>query len=162
MNLPFSHVDSRDPFERSLVFRWIRSWSALALFALLLAACGGDNKGDEESSGETQAACTRSALTDSPDLPKGWPELSEVTYTLQQEQGPTTVVEGYFDGKLQAAHDDFKRELEASGFTILFDEIEESDSEVSWKGKGRSGQVALREECGSDDKIFVHVTNRPA
>ena len=144
------------------MFRSIRSWSALALFALLLAACGGDSKSDKESSGETQAACSRSALTGSPDLPKGWPDLSEVTYTLQEQQGPTTVVEGYFDGKLQAAHDDFKRELEASGFTILFDEIEENDSEVSWKGMGRSGQVALRNECGSDEKIFVHVTNRPA
>jgi len=144
------------------VFRSIRSWSAIALFALMLAACGGDKKGDEESSGETQAACTRSALGAAPDLPKGWPDLSEVTYTLQTEQGPTTVVEGYFDGSLETAHDDFKRELEAAGFTILFDEIEEDDSEVSWKGKGRSGQVALREECGSDDKIFVHVTNRPA
>ena len=135
--------------------------SALALLALLLAACGGDDKRAEESPGETQAACTRSALAASPDLPKGWPDLSQVTYTLQTEQGPTTVVEGYFDGKLQAAHDDFKRELQAAGFTVLFDEIEEDDSEVSWKGQGRSGQVALRNECGGDDKIFVHVTNRP-
>ena len=144
------------------MFQSIRSWSALTIFAFLLVACGGDKKSEEESSGETQAACTRSALAGTPDLPKGWPELSTVTYTLQAEQGPTTVVDGFFEGTLQAAHDDFKRELEASGFTILFDEIEEDDSEVSWKGKGRSGQVALREECGSDDKIFVHVTNRPA
>jgi len=144
------------------VFRSIRTCSALALFALVLVACGGGSKNEEESSGETQAACSRSALTGAPDLPKGWPNLNEVTYTLQEEQGPTTVVEGYFEGTLQAAHDDFKRELETAGFTILFDEIEEDDSEVSWKGMGRSGQVGLREECGSDDKIFVHVTNRPA
>ena len=46
-----------------------------------------------------------------------------------------------------------------AGFTILFDELEDNDSEVSWKGQGRSGQVALRNECGSSDKVFVHVTN---
>jgi hypothetical protein len=144
------------------VLRSIRPCVFFSAVTLLVAACGGDNKSDAESSGEAQAACTRPALTDSPDLPKGWPDISEVTYTLQAEQGPTTVVEGYFEGTLETAHDDFKRELEAAGFTVLFDEIEEDDSEVSWKGEGRSGQVGLRKECASDDKIFVHVTNRPA
>ena len=75
--------------------------------------------------------------------------------------GSTTVVEGYFDGDVKAAHDEYKRELDAAGFTILFDELEENDSEVSWKGQGRSGQVALRNECGNDSKVFVHITNRP-
>jgi hypothetical protein len=90
--------------------------------------------------------------------------MAEVTFTKQSDQGPTKVVEGYFSGDITAAHDDFKRELQAAGFTVLFDELEASrgDSEVSWKGKGRSGQVALREECGSKDKIYVRVTNRPA
>lgn len=139
----------------------IRSWALVAVFTALLAGCGG---GDSESSGagdELEAACTKSALTEAPDLPKGWPEMGEVTFTQQSQQGPTTVVEGFFEGGLQAAHDDFKRELEAAGYTVLFDEIEEDDSEVSWKGRGRSGQVALRNECGSSDKIFVHITNRP-
>ena len=88
--------------------------------------------------------------------------MGEVTYTQQSDQGPTKIVEGYFDGDIKAAHDDFKRELSDAGFTILFDELEDHDSEVSWRGQGRSGQVALREECGSPDKIYVHVTNRPA
>lgn len=141
--------------------------AALALFALLLAACGGG--GDNSSNGselnkEAQAACSGSAMTATPELPTGWPDMGEVTLTQQSDQGPTKVVEGYFDGDITAAHDDFKRELEASGFTVLFDELEadRGDSEVSWKGEGRSGQVALREECGSKDKIYVHITNRPA
>jgi hypothetical protein len=140
----------------------IRWWTLLAAFAFMLTACGGDKKENESSSGETEAACTSSPLSGTPDLPRGWPDIAEVTFTQQSEQGPTTIVEGYFDGDIEAAHDDFKRELEAAGFTILFDELEEDDSEVSWKGEGRSGQVALREECGSSDKIFVHITNRPA
>jgi hypothetical protein len=143
--------------------RTFRRGAALAVFTLLLAACGG---GGSESKGETskeaEAACTGSALSTAPDLPKGWPTLDQVTYTQQSDQGPTTVIEGYFSGDLESAHDEFKRELDSAGFTILFDEIEEDDAEVSWKGQGRSGQVALRNECGESDKIFVHVTNRPA
>jgi hypothetical protein len=142
--------------------RSIRSWSVLVAFTFLLAGCGGSDGKSSESSDEVEAACTKSELSEAPNLPQGWPDMAEVTLTQQSDQGPTTVVEGYFDGDIQAAHDDFKRELEAAGFTILFDEIEEDDSEVSWKGEGRSGQVALREECGSEDKIFVHITNRPA
>jgi hypothetical protein len=142
--------------------RSIRWWTVLAVFAFLLGGCGGgDGKSEGEGSNEAEAACTGSELTESPELPQGWPDMGEVTFTQQSEQGPTKVVEGYFDGDIEAAHDDFKRELEAAGFTILFDEIEEDDSEVSWKGEGRSGQVALRNECGSSDKIFVHITNRP-
>jgi hypothetical protein len=39
--------------------------------------------------------------------------------------------------------------------------LEEHDSEASWSGEGRSGQVALREDCADSDKIYVHITNRP-
>ena len=141
--------------------RSIRPWAFAAAFALLMAGCGGSESRSSESASEAEAACTKAALATAPDLPPGWPQLSEATYTQQSQQGPTTVVEGYFAGDVEAAHDDFKRELDAAGFTILFDELEENDSEVSWKGQGRSGQVALRNECGSDNKVFVHITNRP-
>lgn len=139
--------------------RWLALIGALAL---LLAGCGGSG-GDSESelSGEAESACSGSELSDAPKLPAGWPDMGEVTFTQQSTQGPTEVVEGYFEGDIQAAHDDFKRELEAAGFTILFDEVEENDSEVSWKGEGRSGQVAIRNECGNNDKMYVKVTNRP-
>ena len=142
--------------------RHLRGLALVGALGLLLAGCGG---GDGDSEGdlgqEAEAACSGSELSDAPRLPAGWPVMGEVTFTQQKTQGPTEVVEGYFDGDIEAAHDDFKRELEAAGFTILFDELEEHDSEVSWKGEGRSGQVALREECGDSDKIYVKVTNRP-
>jgi hypothetical protein len=35
-------------------------------------------------------------------------------------------------------------------------------TEISWKGAGRTGQVAMREECGDSDKTYVRITNRPA
>jgi hypothetical protein len=141
--------------------REVRWFALVGALGLLLAGCGGGDNGLPLAE-EAQAACTAPQLSEAPKLPAGWPDLGEVTFTQQSTLGPTEVVEGYFEGDIEAAHDDFKRELEAAGFTILFDELEEHDSEVSWEGEGRSGQVALREECGESDKIYVKVTNRPA
>jgi len=141
----------------------MRGLVLVGALGLLLAGCGGNgDEGSGELSEEAEAACTASELSEAPKLPPGWPDMGEVTFTQQSTQGPTEVVEGYFEGDIEAAHDDFKRELEAAGFTILFDEVEENDSEVSWKGEGRSGQVAIRNECGDSDKMYVKVTNRPA
>jgi hypothetical protein len=137
---------------------------ALAL-GLLVAGCGGDKKSEESELGkEAQAACSGSALSEAPKLPASFPQIEEdkLTYTRQSTQGPTNVVEGYFNGDVKEAHDEFEKELEGAGFTILFNELEEHDSEVSWKGEGRTGQVALREECGDSDKTYVRITNRPA
>jgi len=144
------------------------AWFAVLAAVVLAVAtgCGGGGESGDEEGGELNqqavAACTGSALSETPDLPASFPMVENVTYTKQSKQGPTTVVEGYFEGSLQDAYDQYKKELEAAGFKILFDEIEDHDSEISWEGEGRSGQVALREECGSDDKIYVHITNRPA
>jgi hypothetical protein len=140
-------------------------FAVLGLAVLAFAGCGeGGEKSSEERelNEQAQAACTGSALSATPKLPPSFPQVENVTYTQQRTQGPTNVVEGYWEGNLKDAHDEYKKELEASGYKILFDELEEHDSEVSWEGEGRSGQVALREECGDNDKIYVHITNRPA
>lgn len=146
--------------------RQVAGFAVLAAIVLAFAGCGGGGGGEEEGEGELNqqaiAACNGSALSEAPDLPASFPQVESVTYTKQRTQGPTQVVEGYFEGSLEDAYDEYKKELQAAGFKILFDEIEEHDSEVSWEGEGRSGQVALREECGSDDKLYVHITNRPA
>jgi hypothetical protein len=140
----------------------------LAAVVVALAGCGGGEKKGEEGeqpSAAAKAACTGAALADSEKLklPPSFPQIEEdkVTYTQQRTEGPTNVVEGYFHGDVEEAHDEYKKELEGAGFKILFDELEEHDSEVSWEGEGRTGQVALREECGESDKTYVHITNRP-
>jgi hypothetical protein len=135
---------------------------ALAALALGLVACGGGKKAPSTLGREVKAACTGSPLSRAAKLPSNWPEVGAVTFTQQATQGPTEVVEGYFDGDIKAAHGAYKQELEEAGFTILFEEREDHDAEVSWEGQGRSGQVALREDCGRSDKIYVHITNRPA
>ena len=135
---------------------------ALTALALGLVACGGGKKAASDPGREAKPACTASPLSMAAKLPSNWPDLDGVTFTQQATQGPTEVVEGYFDGDIEAAHEAYKQELEAAGFTILFEEREDHDAEVSWEGQRRSGQVALREDCGRSDKIYVHITNRPA
>jgi hypothetical protein len=143
---------------------------ALALVLLtagLAAGCGGGGGGEEDSDlgKHVQAACDGSSIDVTSKLPPSFPQIEEdkLTYTRESEVGPTQVVEGYFNGDVEAAHDEFQKELKASGYDILFDEVEApNDSEISWKGEGRTGQVALRNECGDSDKTYVHITNRPA
>jgi hypothetical protein len=144
--------------------RRMRWFLFLGLILVALAGCGGSNEseGEEELSEAAKGACTGSALSEAPKLPAGFPKVEGATYTQQKTQGPTEVIEGYFEGDIQHAHDAYKSAFEQAGYTVLFDEVEESDSEVAWKGQGRSGQVALRDECGEDDRIYVKVTNRPA
>jgi hypothetical protein len=139
------------------------AWCAvLATAALVPAGCGGGGGNEEAANPQAKAACEGSALSATPKLPASFPQVEQVTFTTQSTQGPTEVVEGYFEGSVKDAHDEYLKELKGAGFQILFEELEEHDSEVSWKGEGRSGQVALREDCGSSDKIYVHITNRPA
>ena len=136
-----------------------------ALYAVLatlaLVGCGGGGGEEEPANPQAKAACEGSPLSATPRLPASFPQVENATYTRQETQGPTEVVEGYFEGSVEDAHDEYLKELKAAGFQILFEEVEEHDSEVSWKGEGRSGQVALREDCGESDKIYVHITNRP-
>jgi hypothetical protein len=141
------------------------AWFAvLAAAVVALAGCGGDGgEGEKEPENpQAKAACEGSPLGDAPKLPASFPQVENITYTKQSTQGPSEIVEGYFEGSVEDAHDEYLKELKAAGYQILFEELEEHDSEVSWKGEGRTGQVALREDCGSDDKIYVHITNRPA
>jgi hypothetical protein len=141
------------------------AWFALLAAAVVaLAGCGGGGgEGEKEPENpQAKAACEGSPLGDAPKLPASFPQVENITYTKQSTQGPSEIVEGYFEGSVEDAHDEYLKELKAAGYQILFEELEEHDSEVSWKGEGRTGQVALREDCGSDDKIYVHITNRPA
>ena len=139
------------------------AWCAVpATVALVLAGCGGGGGEEGPANPQAKAACEGSPLSGTPKLPASFPQVENVTYTKDTTQGPTEVVEGYFEGSVEDAHDEYLKELKAAGFQILFEELEEHDSEVSWKGEGRSGQVALREDCGEGDKIYVHITNRPA
>jgi hypothetical protein len=138
----------------------------LGLAAVALAGCGGGGDKDKDAdaaSGDVQAACSGSRMSETPSLPASFPQIEQdrLVYTRQSKNGPTDVVEGYFNGDVQEAHDEFLKELQGAQFKILFNEVEApNDSEISWSGEGRTGQVALRNECGDSDKTYVHITNR--
>jgi hypothetical protein len=70
------------------------------------------------------------------------------------------IVEGWAEGDLEDVYDDIHGKFEDSDYDIIFDEQEEHDAEISFKGGGRSGQVKLADECG-DGRVYVRVTSRP-
>jgi hypothetical protein len=72
------------------------------------------------------------------------------------------VVDGYWTAGLDEAYKEFKDQVDRAGYTVLFTEKEEHDAEISYKGSGRTGQIALRDNCTEDDTTRVHITNRPA
>jgi len=140
---------------------------------LALTACGGGGSKESESplNQDIQAVCNGSALAETPKLPPGFPQIEEdkLTYTKQfsvgtdaagYSSGPTEVVAGYFHGDVKDAYEEFYKELNASGYGIVFYEREEHDAEIAWYFEGRTGRVAMREECGEADKTYVHITNR--
>ncbi len=127
--------------------------------ALAVAGCGGG--GSEEEEAAKDCGPTPAAMSGSPTLPTGFPSPSEVVYTGQTKEGPTTKVEGFWKGDLDAAFDGYKSALDsASGYSVTKDEHEEDDAEVNFEGQGKTGQVKL-EKC-DEDRTDVTVTVRPA
>jgi ABC-type glycerol-3-phosphate transport system substrate-binding protein len=125
-------------------------WLVLAA-ALALAAAGCGAGGAKNGEKGAEITCAGSALTGDTGLPPKFPMWDEVTL----------IVNGWFDGDLKSAHQEYKDRFEAAGYLVLFDELEDKDSEVSYKdAQGKtSGQVALKAEC-DNGHISVHITNR--
>jgi hypothetical protein len=124
----------------------------LSAVTVVLAGCGSSN----------EAVCGGSPMKESVDLPIHWPSLNKLTYTKQEKNPPNFVVDGYFNDGLRAAHDQWKKALQAEGFTIRSDELGDHDSELSWRGEASSGQVAIHQACGSSRRVWIHITSRTA
>jgi hypothetical protein len=131
---------------------------AAITIGLLAAGCGGEEKNAEPGKKD----CRIAATSEPTGLPADFPVPGELTFTSVEKTGPTIVVDGYWDSDLDEAYGEFKDQVEAAGYTILFTEKEEDDAEISYKGAGRSGQIALREDCNEDATTAVHITSRPA
>ena len=139
----------------------------VALLAAAAAGCGGGHESKSESaaeeSGRGTITCEGDALTGSAGLPAGFPQLEGVTFVEAQGKGPTRVVDGYSDESLEGLYNEYKDRFEEEQYKILFDELEEHDSEISYRTKdGKTeGLVALRDGCDNDN-ISIHITARPA
>jgi hypothetical protein len=132
---------------------------ALVCTAALLAAagCGG---GESEEAAEA-CGTAPAAMSGTPTLPESFPSPSEVVYTGVSKDGPTTKVEGYWKGDLDAAFEGYKDALEqqAAGYAVTKSEQEEDDAEVNFEGHSTSGQVKLEVDCA--DRTSVGLTIRP-
>jgi len=142
----------------------MRTASALLalLLALLVTGCGG---ADEKRAREPgTVTCGGTPLEQEPDLPAGFPKPAATTYLSAERRGPTTVVDGFLAGELGDAYEAYREAFESAGYSILFDELEAADAEISYRDPARStsGQVALRERCVEAGRVAVHITARPA
>src|SRR4051795_1910358 len=73
-------------------------------------------------------------------------------------QGPTRVVDGYATDQIEGVYREMKDRLKEEQYEILFDELEEHDSEISYKSPdgATEGQIALRATCDNGN-VSVHI-----
>jgi hypothetical protein len=148
------------------VARRFTLWTLLGALVLALAGCGGGDESAEEKAkeaGEAASApvCEKTTVVQTTKLPAGFPKPDGVTYRVTKTTGPSEVVDGTYDGDIDAAYDAYEQAVDDAGYDVLFKEKEEDDAEISYDGEGTTGQIALRDVCGEEDKLVVHITNRP-
>jgi hypothetical protein len=130
------------------------------LVAAFTAGCGGKEGEEAERAAATKACgAAPAAMSGEPTLPDSFPSPSEVTYTAEKESGPSTIVEGYWDGDIDDAFDGYKTAFDDAGYDVTKDEHEEVDAEVNFAGGGSDGQVKLIQEC--EGRTSVSITIRP-
>ena len=149
----------------------MRKWLAVLMVAtLMIAACGGDEgengEGEGEGEGTELAACEDEApaevdISGEAGVPTDFPFPDGMVVTGVEEAGPSTIVEGYFDGGLEDAYDAWNSSIEDGGYEVEGGEIEAEfhESEVEFKGGDTEGQVKLEEEC--EGRTDVRITIRP-
>jgi hypothetical protein len=116
---------------------------------------------EEEEREEAKTACKADATSKATGLPDSFPLPAGVTVTKVEREGPTNVVEGYWEVDLDTAYEEYGQEVEKAEYTVLAKEHEAHDAEINYRGEERAGQIALRETCSESDPIRVRITNRP-
>jgi hypothetical protein len=106
--------------------------------------------------------CEGPALKKATGLPKGFPKPDEVTYVSAVKAGPSIIVQGYFAAGLDEALAEYRSEVKGAGYKNLKTEHDPHDAEINYEGAGRSGQIALRDNCKEAGTTFVQIVSRPA
>lgn len=144
-----------------MTIRQLSVFAALVgLLALVAAGCGGGKKESAEEEG-AKTACKAPATTEATGLPAAFPVPGELTFTTVRKDGPTNVLDGYWSSGLDEAYKEYKEQVEQAGYKVTFTEKEEHDAEIAYDGSGRTGIIALREDCSEDETTRVHITSRP-
>jgi hypothetical protein len=132
-----------------------RKVALLAVATLALSACGGGGGGEKKEA----ASCQGHAIANT-GLPSDFPVPEVVTFTEAHKDGPSQIVDGYTMEDLDGIYKEWKDILGQGNYSVLFDEKEEHDAEISYLGPTTTGQVAVRDDCGGG-RIAVHVSSRP-
>jgi hypothetical protein len=99
-------------------------------------------------------------MSSKPTLPTKFPTPAMVSYSGSKQAGPTKIVSGFYSsGNLTAIHRAYSKALKAAGYVITHEEQDAADSEVVWKGHGKSGQVQLAKRCAT--RILITIPIRP-
>ncbi len=139
-----------------MVARMALAGAAALAVAALAAGCGG---GDKESA---HTACKAAATSKATGLPASFPVPGELTFTNATKDGPTNLVDGYWTAGLDSVYSSYQDQLKQAGYTLTHTEKDEHDAEINYKGSGRSGQVALKDDCTETGTTRVHIADRPA
>ena len=128
---------------------------AAALAVVVLAAgCGGEKV--------SRTACKAPATSASTGLSASFPVAAELTFTAASKDGPSNLVDGYWTADLDSVYVEYQDQLKKAGYTLTHTEKDEHDAEINYKGSGRSGQVALKDDCTESSTTRVHIADRPA
>src|SRR6266511_50780 len=109
---------------------WIVALAGAVGFAA--AGCGGDNEKEAEGDEGARITCRADAFDGDPGLPTNFPTPGEFTVTESTLEGPTRVVVGYWESRLEEAYREWQEKVEEAGFNVTFDELEDRDSEVTY------------------------------
>ena len=128
---------------------------------IALAACGRDSERAGGGEPEESPCPTAPAALDSlPELPERFPVPAGLTFTTEEQAGPSTIVEGYWESDLDEVYREYKEAFPPAGYDVTFSEEEENDAEVNFAGGDTTGQVKLEREC--EGRTHVKITIRPA
>src|SRR4051812_23687500 len=89
-----------------------RLLATIALFAVLpLAGCGESEAEKAAESGKSKftAVCEGTEITGAAGLPSGFPKPDAVTYLETSKAGPSSVVDGTYDGELDDAYSAYQQ-----------------------------------------------------
>jgi hypothetical protein len=136
-----------------------RRFGVLSVFVVLLAAACGSEKKSEEGKAEKECGAAPATMADQPTLPSGFPTPDKVIYSDEKKTGPSTIVEGYREGELAEAFDDYKSAFGSAGYDVTKDEKEEDDAEVNFAGGSSTGQVKMIQSC--KNRTSLSITIRP-
>jgi hypothetical protein len=136
----------------------------LLIVVAMTAACSDKDKDqgrDAGAGGNLPAGCPSApAMSGTPSLPPDFPTPDAMTFTGTSSAGPSTIVNGYWDGDLDAAFTGWKDAFGSASYDVTSSEQEEDDAEVNFSGGDTTGQVKLTTE-GCEDRTTVVVTIRP-